>query len=309
MRVMSPARLRFVRFTASGFLSGLLLSAAGCASTTSETPVYAEGHVRVSLRSLARSGSGAALRYDHPTTLSGEQVGRILASVGVEEHAFMKWRDEGAVFAPEDVAQLAPQLAEALRRSRADQWVYFSVRNTPKSFAFGAVRFSDGIAFVQGGRLNLVFGNIGFVENVDTTPSRVDPRDTQAPDQVRLRANAPDVIGSAPRVVPGDRWLGRERTNWLVFDLARAAAQPARPQPVAATPAASITAAPPAVVTAPAPTAAPAVAATPAASAVAPVAVPADPAERLLKLKDLLDRGLITADEYEKKRQEILKGL
>ena len=51
--------------------------------------------------------------------------------------------------------------------------------------------------------------------------------------------------------------------------------------------------------------------ATPAASvaAPAPASAPADPAERLLKLKDLFDRGLITADEYEKKRQEILKGL
>jgi hypothetical protein len=41
----------------------------------------------------------------------------------------------------------------------------------------------------------------------------------------------------------------------------------------------------------------------------APAAAPADPAERLRRLKDLRDKGLITADEYEKKRQEILKGL
>jgi ABC-type metal ion transport system substrate-binding protein len=38
-------------------------------------------------------------------------------------------------------------------------------------------------------------------------------------------------------------------------------------------------------------------------------AVPQDPAERLRNLKSLLDQGLISADEYEKKRQEILKGL
>ena len=40
-------------------------------------------------------------------------------------------------------------------------------------------------------------------------------------------------------------------------------------------------------------------------------AVPAqgDPEKRLELLKRLYDKGLITSDEYQKKRQEILQGL
>ena len=50
----------------------------------------------------------------------------------------------------------------------------------------------------------------------------------------------------------------------------------------------------------------------PAGAAAAPSAQPPaaqDPEERLRRLKDLRDKGLITPEEYETKRQEILKGL
>ena len=282
MPLGSHARWRFRRFAVSGFLSGALLSAAGCSSTTREISLYKQGQVVVSLRSSAKTGTGPAPRYEHPATLSSEQVGKILAAVGIEEFSFFKWRDESVLLAAEDVPQLAPRLTEGLRKAGADQWVYFSVRNVPKALTFGAVRFSDGIAFVKDGKLNLVFDNIGYVENVDTLPSKMDPRDAKTSENVRLTAKAPEVRGGPPALVPGDRWLGSERRNWLVFDLASTsfAAPPEQPRSAAAP-----------VPAAPEPSASP------------------DPAERLRRLKDLLDRGLITADEYEKKRQEILNGL
>ncbi len=288
----SQTRQKLVRFVASGLLSGFLLAAAGCTSTTREIPVYSQGQVVVSLRSFTKAGSGAGLRYDHPATISSERVGRILASVGVEEFSLFKWRSEGVLLVAEDVAQLAPRLTEGLLRAAPDQWVYFSVRNVPRYLTLGAVRFSDGIAFVKDGRLNLVFDNIGYVENVDIPKSRLDPRDAKTSANVRLAAKSPDALGAAPPLVRGDQWLGRERTNWLVFDVAPAAAPAPEPPLVAATPA---------------PAAAPAPALASAASTDTPA--PADPAERLRQMKDLRDKGLITADEYEKKRQEILKGL
>jgi hypothetical protein len=287
MSLRSHARQRLSRFIASVFLSGVLLGVAACRSTFHEVPVYKDGPVRVSLRSSAKDGGGPPTRYEHPATLSSERLEEILAAVGVEEHSFFAWRGEGALLAGEDAAQLAPKLADGLRKARADQWVYFSVRNTPKRMTFGVVRFSDGSAFVKEGKLNLVFDNIAYVENVDTMPSRMDPRDAKASEDVRLTAKAPDVRGGPPALVPGDRWLGHERSNWLVFDLSPAAVPPPEPQPVAATPAVPPVMAPPP----------------------APAAAPADPEERLRRLKDLRDKGLITADEYEKKRQEILKGL
>lgn len=311
----SQTRQKLVISALSGLLPFFLL-AAGCSSTTRETPVYSQGQAIVSLRSFKNAGSGPALKYDHPALLANEQVAKVLAAVEVEEFSLFKWRSEGALLAAEDVAQLAPRLTEGLRRAGADQWVYFSVRNVPRSFTLGAVRFSDGIAFVKDGKLNLVFDNIGYVENVDVKPSQLDPRDAATSATMRLVAKSPDAMGAAPPLVPGDRWLGHERTNWLVFDLAKVAASaPVATPPVAqpaAPPAAAVPAASPTVV---APTPPPAVVApTPAApagasAASAPPPAPQDPEERLRRLKDLRDKGLITPEEYEKKRQEILKGL
>jgi hypothetical protein len=304
--VGSQTRQKLVRFTASGLFAAFLLAASGCSSTTSESPVYSQGQAVVSLRSFRKAGPGAALRYDHPATLSSERVASVLASVEVEEFSFFKWRNEGALFVAEDVATLAPRLTEGLRKAAPDQWVYFSIRSVPRSLTFGAARLSDGIAFVKDGKLNLVFDNIGYVENVDIRPSRLDPRDAATSANVRLAAKSPDAPGAAPPLVPGDRWLGHERTNWLVFDLATAAASAPRPQAVA-TPAAPPVA-PPAATPPPAVVAPPAPAGVSAAPT-APAPSPQDPEERLRKLKDLRDKGLITPEEYEKKRQEILKGL
>ena len=307
MSLASQARQQLVRLTASGLFSGFLLAATGCSSATREIPVYSQGQVVVSLRSFKKSDAGAGLRYDHPATLSSERVATVLAAVEVEEFSLFKWRNEGALLVAEDVAKLAPRLTEGLRKATPDQWVYFSVRNVPRSLTFGAVRFSDGIAFVKDGKLNLVFDNIGYVENVDIQPSRLDPRDATTSANVRLAAKSPNALGAAPPLVPGDRWLGHERTNWLVFDLAPAAAP--QPQAVATTPAAPPVA-PPAA-TAPPAVVAPAAAAPAEASAAPSAPAPAaqDPEERLRRLKDLRDKGLITPEEYEKKRQEILKGL
>jgi hypothetical protein len=252
--------------------------------------------VVVSLRTFKKSGARAGLRYDHPATLSSERVATVLAAVEVEEFSLFKWRNEGALLVAEDVAKLAPRLTEGLRKATPDQWVYFSVRNVPRAFTLGAVRFSDGIAFVKDGKLNLVFDNIGYVENVDIQPSRLDPRDATTSASLRLAAKAPDALGAAPPLVPGDRWLGHERTNWLVFDLAPAAEPASRSPAVATTP----------------PTVVVPAAEAPAGAAAAPSAQPPaaqDPEERLRRLKDLRDKGLITPEEYETKRQEILKGL
>ncbi|HVO51579.1 MAG TPA: SHOCT domain-containing protein [Thermoanaerobaculia bacterium] len=309
----TQSRQKLVVTAASGVLPILLL-AVGCSSTTREVPLYTQGPVGISLRSFAKQTSGAALKYDHPATVSNDVASRILAAVTLEEHSFLKWREQGTIFAPEDVALLAPKLAEGLRRASPDQWVYFSSRNVPRALTFGSIRFSDGIAFVKDGKLNLVFGNIAFVENVDTLPSKLDPRDIPTAADTRLAAKS--VLGAAPPLIPGDRWLGHERTNWLVFDLAQVAATPPPPEAVATTPAAPpaappaaapavVAPAPPPVVVAPAPAAS----AGPSSAASAPPPAPRDAEERLRKLKDLRDKGLITPEEYEKKRQEILKGL
>lgn len=285
MSVTSHARRGLGRFTLSGSLAGALLAAGGCGSTLRQIDLYKSDSEQVSLREFVEGGSARPQGYSHPALLAPEKIKSMLAAVGFEEFAYFAWHDKGPLFTEDEVSQLAPKLSEGLRKANTDKWVYFSVSGMRSWLGFSTARLSDGICFVKDGKFNLVFGNISFplteMNSGIAEPSRIDPRDVKTLESVRLTAKASGFLVAPPPVVPGDRWLGSQRRNWLVFDLASLSAPAVERPPNAASPAAR----------APEPS------------------VPRDPAERLRQLNDLRDRGLITADEYEKKRQEILKGL
>ncbi len=304
---MSRADRQSRRLAVPSLLAGLMLAGGGCASTVGQVDLYKGPPVQVSLRYDVEGGRPVPKGYSHPASLTASEVEKVLGAVGFEKLSVLTWSDKGPLFSAGEIAQLAPKLAEGLRKATADQWVYFSVTGERGSTSSATPRFTDGICFVENGRLNLVLGNIFFdtAEKYVTSsePSTIDPRDLRAFEDVRLTAKGLGPAVAPPPLVPGDRWLGRARSNWLVYDLAAfLAPAPEAPRAVAA-PTPPPAAAAPAAAASPAPMAAPAPPAPPA----PPAAL--DPAERLQRLKDLLDRGLITPEEYQAKRQEILKSL
>jgi hypothetical protein len=224
------------------------------------------------------------------------------------------------LFAPEELdADIGP-LVEAFASARPDQDVLLvSVARHEGNFLVPPTAITARL-FVANGRLNLIV------------------RDARADfyDKVRGTNMTPTWhVGS--RTTPGKAVLARAgatspRADWLVFDLAAApmATAPAEAVPTSAAKAGPLPA--PAYVQPPAPPAAPAVVAAPAAAAAAAppppitVPVPAKPAavapmshpalpstgdaeQRLETLKRLFDKGLITQDEYMRKRKEIIDGL
>jgi hypothetical protein len=285
MPLKSHSFQRLGRFAVPGVLSIGLLAAAGCGSTLRQIDLYKGESVQVSLREVVEGGRARPQGYGHPASLAPEEVHSMLGAVGFEEFAYFSWRDKGPLFTEGELSQLAPKLVEGLRKATADQWVYFSVSGMRSWLGIATARLSDGICFVKDGKFNLVLGNISFALTQQATgtaePSRIDPRDQKTLENVRLTGKTSGLRVAPPPVVRGDRWLGSERRNWLVFDLAAPAALvPPQPPSVAA----------------------------PGPGTLEP-SVPEGTAERLRRLKDLLDQGLITPDEYEKKRQEILKRL
>lgn len=317
------------RLAVPALLGSLLVSGTASAART-QIDLDKSGPVRVALRWAAVKGQVVPQGYSHPAALEADQIGKMLRAVSSDEFAFFQWRDQGPVFMDEEVSALAPKLAAALGKATVDQWVYFSVTGLRKSLIGGMNRMTDGICFVQEGRFNLVIGNLNFdlaaQSLMRTEPTRDDPRDLPTSQNDRITSR--NVLGvGVPPLVPGDPRLGRDRRNWLVYDVPTFLAAQAAPAPAAATaapPAAAgavpaAAAAPAAPKAAPAPAGASAPQAPKPAAAAAPAAVAApaatqppaasDPAQRLIRLKDLKDRGLITAEEYEKKRQEILSGL
>ncbi len=207
------------------------------------------------------------------------------------------------LFAIDELQSIVPALTEALAHARADQDVALVSSARHEDNSFYSISAVTARLFAVDGHLNLI----------------VHDARNDFYDAARGSGMAPHfTVGS--RTAPGSAQIQspaatNKRADWLVLDTVQAAPAAPAVAPRAQTPAAVTLPAAPLVpmVVPPAPPAPAAVPVAPAAPAVAPVP-PAPPAasdaeQRLLNIKRLYDKGLITKPEYEKKRAEIIKSL
>lgn len=245
---------------------------------------------------------------EHPYAIEPATLRAALAALTLTEGS------NAPVFGDDQLAELVAPLAQALGRATAEQDVTFAVPGR-HGFAgpLAARSITTARVFRRDGRLQVIVGLL-------RTPFESQYRATGylipfEPGQRSEPVSRDTRIGIAPAA-------GRSvRADWVALDLA-AVPVAAAPASVPAAPAG--TAAPATTGTAPAPAAA-----RPAATAPAPAAsTPAAPAaaaaeqsapdadalaqrtgERLKALKKLRDQNLISEQEYQAKRAQILKDL
>jgi len=199
------------------------------------------------------------------------------------------------LFASDELDKISPAIVEALANARPDQDIALVSSAHHEDNNFFSISAVTARLFVVDGHLNMIVHD-----------ARVDFYDAargsgMAP---HFTSGSRTSEGTWPVTSPG---ATNKRADWLVLGVVP-------PPPVVAAPVAPV--APTAPVPAPvvaAPTA-PAVPVAPAVVAPVPPAPPAaaestDAEQRLLTIKRLYDKGLLTKSEYEKKRAEIIKGL
>ena len=236
--------------------------------------------------------------FEHPAALSAGRLEAALLEVQYLQPGLFGFGKKSAkplaAFPPDEAAALSQYLSQALAKAGSTQWVDFSwkvARRKSEGSIFVNFMIHDGVVFIQNGKLNLAFRNLGYEQILEN-----DMRNRQDPTR--------SYGGSYDLVLPADaEWPARlldahgqpARRNWIAFPLAALAeAKPKLPE----------TPAPQPLGQAPAPAA-------PATAPAAPApAVPGRSVEdRLRELKSLRDQGLITPQDYEQKKQEILEGL
>ena len=230
---------------------------------------------------------------EHPQELSLELLREILLAIEYQRPwvniPFTKPKGKQyQLFLPEEIEKLIPHLVEGFKQANSSQWLNFSVRCQRGKLFIGAVRITDGVAFIKEGKLNLVFRNIaeklGVDENLNTSnPLKYYP-------------------GSAYLVEKEGFSLKRNKRskpifNWLVVDLKwwekKLSASQKPEEKIKEKP----------EETAPSQEVKP--------EQAKPVKEGKEKSikERLLELKELYEEGLISEEEYKKKRQEILDQL
>jgi hypothetical protein len=264
---------------------------------------------------------GAPLNQ-HPVSIDPVALRALLARVQLPAS------DNEPLFNKDELDEIVPPLAQALARATPEQDVSFSVSGKHGLLGPLALRLATTArVFFSDGAMNLIFGLVR--RDVE---SQFRATGYQMALEPGKRAEAVDRTAKLS-ATPG---ATNRRADWLALDpkaTVPAVAAPTLPTPAlvvpapaaatapAAAPAAS-TLAPPAPAPAAAPPAAAAVPPPPATTAPPPPRAPAPAAaapdaeamyrnvsERLKALQKLRDTGVITEQEYQEKRREVLKAL
>ena len=231
--------------------------------------------------------AGAAAN-DHPAGFTATQIRAVLA--------MQKTGRDGNILNDEELIEIAAPIAAALSKASPREDVVFAVAG--KHGFIGSIAgprsVTSGRVFYKNGALNIIFGDIRVQATDELTATGFLQSSVlrQFPPGSRNRATqSADVLAEG-----GVTFAANNRRDWV---LVAAAGIPLPPVAVRAAPAAA--------------GAAPAAAgAAPAADAVrssAATGADLDIERRLTTLKSLRDKGLITEQEFNDKRKEILKSL
>jgi hypothetical protein len=141
------------------FACVLLLAAAGCAGPTIATrEVHRDASWFVRLDTYEDAKAAAGLAYEHPVNWSEADLSAILRGLLVQERIGLldQKMPPKALFAPEEIRQLAPQLQAAFRLARPTEWVAVYLEFSSRS---PVPEVTSGGFFVKGGALHVVVAN------------------------------------------------------------------------------------------------------------------------------------------------------
>ncbi|MBL8353040.1 MAG: SHOCT domain-containing protein [Burkholderiaceae bacterium] len=237
----------------------------------------------------------------HPVAVAPELLRGSLAALRVGKAA-----DE-PLFSDAELAEIVPPLTRALAELQPNQDLAFAVAGRHGGWTPLAARVvTTGRMFRSAAGLQLIVGlaQRSFESQYRATGYLI-------PFEPGRRAEVVDRTAAITGMPPG---AGAARPDWVTLTLAPAPAAATAPGPAAATaapaaPAAAAAVTPAAAAVPAAPATAPAAAAAPAAARSRDSAFYEEQEARLRGLKRLRDGGLITEEEFQQKRKQVLDQL
>jgi Short C-terminal domain len=266
--------------------------AAACAANRTMTrPVLDDGYTVIRLETwLDDFRKPVPLGFDHPADIGKAEMARILESIRIVQPAGFLSRlilnsksDPEPAFTTPEAVQFAKPLSEAFRTAAPDERIVFFLHHQ-RSLYKGTT--TSGVAFVKDKRLNIILGRylMGNQPGAPDIPVGGKPLpSTNEQDFFAVPGRFQSLIDE--RKAPGGNEMVFPR-RWLVIDYASFLSAP--PESAAPPSAEPLT--------------------EPGNTEPAPAAPPMTLEEKLKTLKDLQEKGLITEEEYNQKKQELLKS-
>lgn len=268
------------RLLAPLFILAPLLSPS-CADVT-QVPLSVKEETDRFIRIEPRAGAGdrfGARQFSHPLTLSPEEWQRILSSIRIQKaQTFLVNSDKNPVenaFTPDQIAFLGPGLSKALRQAHPDEFVVFGF-SQPRPPQLTEI--TTGGWFVEGQQVHLVLANYRQAVSMSHIRDQLwnNPLQSNAGPSYDIVLGAYQSLDQATGLATLVSAQGPDLAiNYKA--LLEAKPTPQAPPPAAAAPAPALEERPELSLE-----------------------------EKLVTLKTLKERGLITEGEYQEKKKQLL---
>lgn len=275
-----------------GCLNFNYFTGGGSAKSQGSTYIFSKGKTYVKLENMRDTKGTSKIFFDHPKYLRSDILSTVMSSIYFKEKGIRGWGDEQNVFQESEVLSLAPHIAAAFSKASPTQYVLVS-----SNYAKGKIKFFRSevytifAMFISNNKLNVRFSKIQYI-------------DVTEKDESGIFTGTSDVFVDPFSIKKNPSWKLIPRTgqqfkkgysNWLVVDLEEDAFVKGEPKKGTAmksqlgaqsmqekqeiVPAAPIRVEPKLSIK-----------------------------DQLLELKELENAGLITSEDYERRKAEILVG-
>jgi len=299
-QIFQQIRLRSIFF----FVLCLFLFTGCIGSKRVNTIVYDDKNRSVRLEArLGKDKKPIEYGYQHPAALSQQDLQKLISSIYIKRSKSLLGllipalgaKDPEQAFTPDEVQFLSQYLSRAFSEANPDQRATFILWRSRGS----QIReVTSGAAFVRDDRLNIVLANDRTIIDREkmSVADEDDPLYVYEQDAFKiLPRKHQELVKADPKMSDLEEEFPK---TWIAIDYQKilASQPPAEPlaSPAEPKPASPQEATSPSLQTSPPPVAEP---------------VPASPFEEKLRLlKRLREQGLITEEEYQAKRGELLKS-
>jgi hypothetical protein len=206
------------RFAVLFFFSAFFFSACGTARWV-PSPVLKEKNIIISMEQRQENGQIVAQKYDHPYTVDLLEFKKLLEDVTyVEQIGFLGKEEKKQVFQAIEINRLVSVLANTLTKIDASQRIRFTSFNKGKGWLFSIRRKTEGVIFIKhDGRLNMAFNHINF--EINPNDANTLPPDFSRLDPLKITTSDTPLIPTPTYAELHQFENGTSAPMWLVADL------------------------------------------------------------------------------------------
>ncbi|MDH5357529.1 MAG: hypothetical protein OEY48_01380 [Gammaproteobacteria bacterium] len=165
----------------------------------------------------------AGLANEHPAALTAEELRTVLSSLYVSKRVVLK-QVEDPLFSIGELQILSTAIANGLGQAQPEEDINFVTIGAHRGAIAKERKTNSGRVFISGGRLNIIFGLVHeeFREKDRATGQEIDRRLHPLLPGTRLADSKPNirVVLDKGQSYYLDPETGKERTDWLVIDIA-----------------------------------------------------------------------------------------